>query len=199
MLLLYRGVSDRANPNTSFAISVSRSKIFCVVLTGIIRTPSSRGRYSRSRLDQSSNNRSDGTRRDIFRRVCNSVVFTLKLHQSVIIFFVLSTTDGSCIVTQHNTVKFCFTRQNDIYIYPDLWICTHVSYGCDIYEDVEACARSTNETEGGPTSATYRPEDEDETTINFDVDFTEKVRIHVSTYYSKTRDCCVVRDDLKYW
>ncbi|CAN0356024.1 unnamed protein product, partial [Ascophyllum nodosum] len=63
---------------------------------------------------------------------------------------------------------------NNIYIYPDLWICTHVSYGCDIYEDVEACARSTNETEGGPTSATYRPEDEDETTINFDVDFTEK-------------------------
>ncbi|CAN0176299.1 unnamed protein product, partial [Ascophyllum nodosum] len=49
-----------------------------------------------------------------------------------------------------------FTRQNDIYIYPDLWICTHESYGCDEYHDIQACARSINKTEGGFTR-TKRP------------------------------------------
>ncbi|CAN0053200.1 unnamed protein product, partial [Ascophyllum nodosum] len=82
-----------------------------------------------------------------------------------------------------------FAISNDIYIYPDLWICTHASYGCDEYDDIQECARSINETEGGSTSATYRPGDLNETAINFAVNFTEKVRIHVSTYYSKTRDC----------
>ena len=87
------------------------------------------------------------------------------------------------IVTRYD-ITVCFTIQNEIYTYPDLWVCLHNTYGCDKYEYEEQCLSSIFDTEGGNTSAEYRPGDVNETTIEFTANITEKVRIHVSTFVS---------------
>ena len=75
-------------------------------------------------------------------------------------------------VYQFNAPTF-FTQSNEIYSYPDLWICTQESYGCDEYGYREKCTKSINDTEGGPTTARYRPGDKDELNIYFTAKLTE--------------------------
>ena len=97
---------------------------------------------------------------------------------------------ASTIVTQYD-VAICFTKQNEIYTYPDLWICLYNNYGCDKTEIEKECIMSVFDTEGGPTRATYRPGDDHETTINFTANVTDTVRIHVPAYLIVKRETAV--------
>lgn len=75
-----------------------------------------------------------------------------------------------------SNVNTCFMQQqDDIYEYPDLWVCLYDTYGCDAYEYEEQCVSSIFDTEGGSTTAVYRPGDPYESTINFTFELTEKV------------------------
>ncbi|CAN0463190.1 unnamed protein product, partial [Ascophyllum nodosum] len=91
-----------------------------------------------------------------------------------------------------------FTQSNEIYSYPDLWICTQESYGCDEEDYIEQCTKSINDTEGGPTTARYRPGDKDELNIYFTANFTEVTEPTFSqdklscTTLSTARGWCVI-------
>ena len=69
------------------------------------------------------------------------------------------------------------TNQDEVYMYPDLWVCLYDTYGCDKLEYEEQCVSSIFDTEGGSTSARYRPGDVDETIINVSANFTEEVKV----------------------
>ncbi|CAB1104434.1 unnamed protein product [Ectocarpus sp. CCAP 1310/34] len=46
---------------------------------------------------------------------------------------------------------------NEVYKYPDLWICPYVNYGCDAWELEEECVASAWMTEGGEPDAVFYP------------------------------------------
>ena len=71
--------------------------------------------------------------------------------------------------------------QNDIYLYPDLWVCLYDTYGCDDQAYEEQCVDSIFDTEGGSTRARYRPGDDNETLINFTANLTKEVKISASS------------------
>ena len=50
--------------------------------------------------------------------------------------------------------------KNDVYAYPDTWVCLHDTYGCDDYELEEQCLNSSMLTEGGGTRAIFYPDGE---------------------------------------
>ncbi|CBN75318.1 expressed unknown protein [Ectocarpus siliculosus] len=58
-----------------------------------------------------------------------------------------------------------FKLSNNIYQYPDLWVCLYVNYGCDEMELQEECVNSSNATEGGETLAVFYPGGEYEQVI----------------------------------
>ncbi|CAM9171868.1 unnamed protein product, partial [Ectocarpus sp. 8 AP-2014] len=50
-----------------------------------------------------------------------------------------------------------FLLTNEVYKYPDLWICPYVNYGCDAWELEEECVASAWMTEGGEPDAVFYP------------------------------------------
>eukprot|EP00904_Undaria_pinnatifida_P008142 jgi/Undpi1/4458/HiC_scaffold_17.g07812.m1 len=55
---------------------------------------------------------------------------------------------------------------NDVYAYPDTWVCLHDTYGCDDYELEEQCLNSSTLTEGGGTRAIFYPDGEYEQEVS---------------------------------
>ena len=51
------------------------------------------------------------------------------------------------------------SRQNEVYKYPDLWICLYKTYGCDTWELEAECVNSAWETEGGAPYAAFYPKE----------------------------------------
>ena len=104
-------------------------------------------------------------------------------------------------ITAQYDITIFLTKQDEIYTYPDVWVCLYDNYGCDNSESERQCVMSIFDTEGGPTRATYRPGDDHETAINFTATSTdETVWVHVSAYFIRSsgmKDCCIVLDDLK--
>lgn len=47
--------------------------------------------------------------------------------------------------------------QNEVYKYPDLWVCPYVRYGCDTWELEASCVDSAWMTEGGTPDAVFYP------------------------------------------
>ncbi|CAN0164916.1 unnamed protein product, partial [Ascophyllum nodosum] len=78
---------------------------------------------------------------------------------------------------QRKNPSTSFAISNDIYLYPDLWVCLYDTYGCDDQAHEEQCVNSIFDTEGGSTRARYRPGDDNETLINFTVNLTEEVKV----------------------
>lgn len=66
-------------------------------------------------------------------------------------------------------------QQNEVYEYPDLWVCLFNTYGCDDIDYEEKCVMSVNDTEGGFTRARYRPGNEGETPVYYTANVTDKV------------------------
>ncbi|CAN0315183.1 unnamed protein product, partial [Ascophyllum nodosum] len=77
-------------------------------------------------------------------------------------------------VSDRENPSTSFIVSNEIYIYPDLWVCLYDTYGCDKFEYEEQCLGSIFDTEGGSTRARYRPGDANETSINFTTNITDK-------------------------
>ncbi|CAM9249798.1 unnamed protein product, partial [Ectocarpus sp. 8 AP-2014] len=50
-----------------------------------------------------------------------------------------------------------FVLTNEVYKFPDLWICLFVNYGCDEWELEEECVDSAWMTEGGVPNAVFYP------------------------------------------
>lgn len=57
-------------------------------------------------------------------------------------------------------------------------MCLYGTYGCDDQESEEQCVESIFDTEGGSTTARYRPGDTDEEDISITAELTDKVTRH---------------------
>ncbi|CAN0113861.1 unnamed protein product, partial [Ascophyllum nodosum] len=58
-----------------------------------------------------------------------------------------------------------FELSNDLYKYPDIYVCLYNFYGCDQMELEPDCMYSYNQTEGARTKATFNPGGEKEQDI----------------------------------
>lgn len=80
---------------------------------------------------------------------------------------------------------YAFPLQNEIYKYPDIWVCLYEHYGCDDSTLEEECVRSANATEGGMTTATYQPQGPNEKKITTYSTNTAEVRACSSSMHSE--------------
>eukprot|EP00904_Undaria_pinnatifida_P000588 jgi/Undpi1/1052/HiC_scaffold_10.g04515.m1 len=67
-----------------------------------------------------------------------------------------------------------FALSNNVYKYPDIYVCLYSFYGCDTLELEEKCRDSTHSTEGGRSTAIYNPTREDEQILQVDAVFSEE-------------------------
>ena len=67
-------------------------------------------------------------------------------------------------------------RQNDLYKYPDIYVCLYNFYGCDTMGLEPDCMYSYNQTEGGRANATFNPGGDEEQDIATNALLTESVR-----------------------
>lgn len=65
--------------------------------------------------------------------------------------------------------------QNDIYRYPDVYVCLYNFYGCDQQEDEDDCVYSSTTTQGGDTVASFNPGGETQLDIPGEAMLTENV------------------------
>lgn len=66
-------------------------------------------------------------------------------------------------------------RQNDLYNYPDVYVCLYDFLGCDSFELEESCRESAFDT-GQDTQATFNPGGTDEQEIGVGTTFLSEVR-----------------------
>lgn len=69
------------------------------------------------------------------------------------------------------------SSQNEVYKYPDVWVCLYNFYGCDSQDLEKECAVTANNTEGGLTRAVYHPGGEHEQEIPTSVMNSQEVKI----------------------
>eukprot|EP00903_Cladosiphon_okamuranus_P013102 g12221.t1 len=60
-------------------------------------------------------------------------------------------------VEKAETPDTSFVLTNEVYKYPDLWVCPYVRYGCDTWELERSCVDSAWMTEAGPPDAVFYP------------------------------------------
>ena len=65
--------------------------------------------------------------------------------------------------------------QNDVYKYPDIYVCTYDFYGCDDESLLENCTRSAQSTEGGNSTAVFNPTMDDRQELEVGVVHTGQV------------------------
>lgn len=72
--------------------------------------------------------------------------------------------------------------QNELYDYPDVYVCLYTFYGCDTLEQEEGCISSVYNTEGGMPSAILNPDKDESMTLSSNVvegkEFKEVRSIH---------------------
>ncbi|CAN0252419.1 unnamed protein product [Ascophyllum nodosum] len=66
-----------------------------------------------------------------------------------------------------------FEISNDLYRYPDIYVCLYNFFGCDQMELEPSCVASHNQTEGARTKATFNPGGDTEQDIARDAFLTE--------------------------
>lgn len=65
--------------------------------------------------------------------------------------------------------------QDDLYKYPDVYVCLYDFFGCDSLGLEEDCMSSANSTEGGLTTATFNPGQDNEQRIVTEAKLTDEV------------------------
>lgn len=68
-------------------------------------------------------------------------------------------------------------EQNDLYEYPDVYVCLYNFFGCDSLDLEEQCIGTVHSTEGGETKAFFNPLDVNPQEISTDASLTDEVRI----------------------
>lgn len=59
--------------------------------------------------------------------------------------------------------------QNDVYRYPDIYVCLYDLRGCDEQHLEEECSRSAQSTQGGESTAVFNPTGVHEQEVRVDV------------------------------
>lgn len=72
--------------------------------------------------------------------------------------------------------------QKDAYKYPEVYVCLYEFYGCDLQEDEDDCVYSSSTTQGGPTTATFNPGEDNELDIPAEATLTNE-SINVRTRF----------------
>lgn len=71
--------------------------------------------------------------------------------------------------------------QNDVYKYPDIYVCLYDFFGCDTMELEGGCMGSAQSTEGGRSKAVFNMDRDDEQELRVDAFLTEEVRLRPLT------------------
>lgn len=67
--------------------------------------------------------------------------------------------------------------QNDVYKYPDIYVCLYNFFGCDEMELEGDCMGSAQSTEGGRSTAVFNMNKDDEQELEVDAFLTEEVSV----------------------
>lgn len=74
-------------------------------------------------------------------------------------------------------LAFLGSPQNNVYKYPDIYVCLYNFYGCDNQELEEDCVRSAQITEGGNSTAVFNQNGDDEQDLHVDAFLTDEVTL----------------------
>lgn len=85
-----------------------------------------------------------------------------------------------------------FVPQDDLYKFPNVSVCLFKKYGCDTKGLEQKCVMSNGDTEGGPTKAAFRRDEDNAQELKIRADRSKTVSAHPLPMHSETRFISIV-------
>lgn len=86
--------------------------------------------------------------------------------------------------------------QNNVYKYPDIYVCLYNFFGCDDQQLEEDCMRSAQGTEGGISTAVFNQDMDNEQELRVDAFLTDDVRPRQLLIYVLVGSAAVLAADI---